>query len=280
MAETTIKYISLDNLDLYNDLLWDKISVEDAKSLKTVALSSDGSKLLFYRVSEPVGSTTPAYEIEFPKTDLSGLIAKVVDALAGNLPVFETGGGLKDSGVKLSDLATTDYVNTKVAEEISKAGHLSKEIVTVLPDAASAKANTIYLIKIDSVTGSDKYEEWTLIGNELVKIGDTTTDLSGYYTKEHVESKISDAKQAAIDAAAADATSKANTALSEAKKYTDEEVKKVSDVASANAANITTIQGNISTINNTLQTHSDKLTALENKAIPVATDEDIRALFA
>lgn len=288
MAET-IKYISLENLQLYDSLLKDKMDAADAKSLKTVALSEDGKKLLFYRVSEPVGSTSPAYEIELPEFDPSGLVAKVVTAITGNVPVFEAGGGIKDSGVAIDDLANKDYVDTKVAEGVAGAMALSKVIVTEVPEASAAKDNVIYMLKNATAAGADKYEEYMLINGEVVMIGDTSTDLSNYFTKEQAQAIVDAAKQEAINTAATDATTKANQALADAKAYTDAEVKKVSDVAKANSdsitaiqGNITTIQGDITTINNTLSTHSTKIASLESSvnAIGTASEADIRALFA
>lgn len=282
----TIKYISLENLQLYDSLLKDKMSQEDAKSLKTVALSDDRTKLLFYRVTEPVGSTAPAYEIELPQTDLSGVILKVVNALTGNLPVFDTGGSIKDSGVSLNDIATKEYVETKVVEGVSGALALTKKIVTQVPTAADAKENIIYLFKVDSATGSDKYEEYMLINGEVVMIGDTSTDLSDYLTQEQIQAIVATAKQEAINSAtemsATDATSKADKALSDAKAYTDSEVAKVSTVVSANTSAIEDINTNMTTVNTTLTTHGDKITALETQMseIDVATEADIRALFA
>lgn len=288
MAET-IKYISLENLQLYDSLLKDKMDAADAKSLKTVALSEDGKKLLFYRVSEPVGSTSPAYEIELPEFDPSGLVAKVVTAITGNVPVFEAGGGIKDSGVAIDDLANKDYVDTKVAEGVAGAMALSKVIVTKVPEASAAKDNVIYMLKNTTAAGADKYEEYMLINGEVVMIGDTSTDLSNYFTKEQAQAIVDAAKQEAINTAATDATTKANQALADAKAYTDAEVKKVSDVAKANSdsitaiqGDITTIQGDITTINNTLSTHSTKIASLESSvnAIGTASEADIRALFA
>lgn len=288
MAET-IKYISLENLQLYDSLLKDKMDAADAKSLKTVALSEDGKKLLFYRVSEPVGSTSPAYEIELPEFDPSGLVAKVVTAITGNVPVFEAGGGIKDSGIAIDDLANKDYVDTKVAEGVAGAMALSKVIVTEVPKASAAKDNVIYMLKNTTAAGADKYEEYMLINGEVVMIGDTSTDLSNYFTKEQAQAIVDAAKQEAINTAATDATTKADQALADAKAYTDAEVKKVSDVAKANSdsitaiqGDITTIQGDITTINNTLSTHSTKIASLESSvnAIGTASEADIRALFA
>lgn len=281
MADSIIKYISLENLSLNNELLKNSLKAytdqQGAKALKTVTISSDGKKLLFYTVSEPVGSTLPAFEIELPQANLDGVMMKVITAINGHIPVFENG-AVKDSGTALSDIATKDYVDEAAAEAAAKANKLEKQIVTTIPTASEAKDNVIYLYKVDSAVGDDKYEEYMLIGGEVVMIGTTSTDLSGYLTEEQVNSKIADAKQAAIDAAtdaaAADATSKANQALADAKSYTNSEIAKVS---SAINANTTAIEG----INETLNTYNTRISAVETKIdnIQTASEADIRALF-
>lgn len=285
MADTQIKYISLDNLSIYHQLSVAYIDQKIAPTLKTVALSSDGRKLLFYTQEQPVGESRPAFEIEIPLQDLSGLIPKVVNAITGNIAVFDTGGSIKDSGISIDDIADKEYVDTKVKEEVSKTSHLTKEIVTSLPSDTDAKENIIYLIKDDTVTGLDKYEEWTLIGGTLVCIGTTSTDLTGYYTKEQVNAKISEAKQQAIDdavaTAAADATSKMNNAVLKANQYTDSVVGEVNKKVAANTESITNLAGDITTINNTLTSHGDRITALENgiPELATASNAEIYNLF-
>ena len=282
MADSTvIKYITLDNLDLFLDLEQARIDAGDAKALKTVALSSDGKKLLFYKVTEPVGSTPPAYEIELPETDLSGLMEKVVGALNGNVPVFENG-TVKDSGIKLSDLASQDYVDQKVAEGITGALSLKKEIVTSVPTASEAKENVIYLLKVETATGSDKYEEYMLISGTVQMIGDTSTDLSNYYTKEQAQAIVDAAKQEAINTATQDATSKANQAVLDANAYTDQKVDALGKKVTANETAIAGVKEDITNINNNITTLGDRITSVETKvnSITTATEEDIRALFA
>lgn len=100
-----LKVLTLDNLDVIKNY----IDVNDAKSLKTVAV--DGNKLKFYRVSEPVGTTEPAYEIELPETDLSGVLAKLTGATAGDVIIAKADGTIEDGGVKLTDLATKEEVS-------------------------------------------------------------------------------------------------------------------------------------------------------------------------
>ena len=128
MAAT--KIATLANLQLYDNLLKEYMSAQDALSLKTVTIS--GNTLKFYKVTEPVGSTEPAYVIELPEGDLSGYVKKLVNAIEGNVLVATADGSMKDSGTKLTDLAKKTEVTTQIAEAISKAGHMQKEVVTVL----------------------------------------------------------------------------------------------------------------------------------------------------
>ena len=99
-----MKVFTLDRLTQYDGLIKNYIDTADAKSLKTVAI--DGNTLKFYRVEEPVGETTPAYEITLPSTDISGLLAKLEGATAGDVVIANADGTVADGGVKLADLAT------------------------------------------------------------------------------------------------------------------------------------------------------------------------------
>lgn len=99
-----LKVLTLENLDVIKSY----IDVNDAKSLKTVAV--DGNKLKFYRVSEPVGDTEAAYEIELPEADLSGVLAKLTGATENNVVTVGADGTVKDSGIKSADLALKSEV--------------------------------------------------------------------------------------------------------------------------------------------------------------------------
>lgn len=81
--------------------------------------------------------------------------------------------------------ATTTDVNNAVA----KAGKLTKEIVTTLPAAASAKDNVIYMVKNANGVSGDEYSEYMLINGAMEKIGTTATevDLSNYMTYNDVQ---------------------------------------------------------------------------------------------
>ena len=125
MADTKLQVFTYDNLALYDELLKGYIDAEDAKSLKTVAIQ--GNTLKFYRVSEPVGETAPAYTITLPETDISGLIPKITGATAGNVIIANSDGTIADGGVKLADLATK--VEVKAVEDKADANKASIDAI-------------------------------------------------------------------------------------------------------------------------------------------------------
>lgn len=91
-----------------------------------------------------------------------------------------------------TEAATKDYVDNTIAGAIANAPHLKRRVVAQLPAIEYADENTIYMIKDNSVTGADKYREYLMINNELIQIGDTSVDLTGYaekptnYTEGHL----------------------------------------------------------------------------------------------
>lgn len=130
-----LNVFTYNNLALYDSLLKNYINEADAKALKTVAI--DGFKLKFYTVEEPVGETQPAFEIELPKTDLSGVLAKLTGAVEGDVVVANADGSVKDSGVKLADLATkasVDAINNEETGILAQAKKYTDDEVKELAD--------------------------------------------------------------------------------------------------------------------------------------------------
>ena len=130
-----LNVFTYNNLALYDSLLKNYINEADAKALKTVAI--DGFKLKFYTVEEPVGETQPAFEIELPKTDLSGVLAKLTGAVEGDVVVANADGSVKDSGVKLVDLATkasVDAINNEETGILAQAKKYADDEVKELAD--------------------------------------------------------------------------------------------------------------------------------------------------
>ena len=100
----------------------------------------------------------------------------------------------------IKDFATKDYVDgeiDKVEELIGNLNHFKTEIVDDVSKVTDV--GILYLIKDESVAGSDKYNEYILVGEEAVLIGDTTTDLSNYYNKGEIDGKVEALESAISD---------------------------------------------------------------------------------
>lgn len=91
-----------------------------------------------------------------------------------------------DVTTTLTSYATKTYVG----EQISNADHLKREIVTEIPKPETADKNTIYMLKIESVTGNDKYREYFLIDGTVQCVGDTSVDLTDYAKTTDVDKKL------------------------------------------------------------------------------------------
>lgn len=91
-----------------------------------------------------------------------------------------------DVTTTLTSYATKTYVG----EQISNADHLKREIVTEIPDASTADEHTIYMLKIESATGNDKYREYLLIDGTMQCTGDTSVDLTDYAKTADVDNKL------------------------------------------------------------------------------------------
>lgn len=91
-----------------------------------------------------------------------------------------------DVTTTLTPYATKTYVG----EQISNADHLKREIVTEIPDASTADEHTIYMLKIESATGNDKYREYLLIDGTMQCTGDTSVDLTDYAKKTEIPTEL------------------------------------------------------------------------------------------
>lgn len=195
---TTFTYVSLKNLQQYDSLLKPYIDGKVAdgvkSSFKTVAI--EGNTLKFYNVDAPVGATAPVYSIDLPEADVSGLVAKIKNAVAGDVVIANADGTIADGGVKLTELAKSADVTTEIGtakEDVEKKiksntdaiaklnggvedeGSIAKAVKDV-SDALDAKitANKDVLDKLDgadTVTGSVKQQIKTAKGSIESKIG-------------------------------------------------------------------------------------------------------------
>ena len=96
-----------------------------------------------------------------------------------------------DSGYLTEHQDLTNYATkTYVGEQIANAEHLKREIVTVIPSDTEAKDNIIYMLKVESATGNDKYQEYMKIDGTVQMVGDTSVDLTDYAKKTDVPTTL------------------------------------------------------------------------------------------
>lgn len=88
----------------------------------------------------------------------------------------------------LSDKATKSYVN----EMFAKMDGLTRKIVTSVPTPDESDEKTIYMLKVTDEDGNDIYEMYMKIEGEVVLIGNTKIDLSGYTKISETEKKSYD----------------------------------------------------------------------------------------
>lgn len=81
------------------------------------------------------------------------------------------------AGTNTTQIATTAFVTTAVANGIAGITGISYSIVTNLP--ASGQTGVIYLVA-NSGSGTNSYDEYIWLGSSFEKIGTTDVDLSGY----------------------------------------------------------------------------------------------------
>ena len=82
--------------------------------------------------------------------------------------------------------------DSKIAAAVAAANHLKYQIVESLPDS-NQDANTIYLLAKDGSTGQNVYTEYMWLNNKWEILGDTSVDLTNYYTKAQTDQAITTA---------------------------------------------------------------------------------------
>lgn len=122
-----------------------------------------------------------------------------IDA-SGNLK--EVGGKVSTDQIKALGFYDKDETDQAIAKAVADADHAKAMIVdsvntvdktyTIGEETKAAEANVIYYVYVESAKGDDKYNEYMLIGDKLVLIGSTSTDLTNYYTKEEVDELVKD----------------------------------------------------------------------------------------
>lgn len=128
--------------------------------------------------------------------DLADVIAAVGGADSGltkSLADLTTEVGKKANA---ADVYTKTQTDTKIGEAVAAQGHMKAQVVE--GTAQMTENNVLYLVKDDTVTGVDQYNEYILIDGTPTSIGSTSTDLTGY-AKTADQKVITDALSGRID---------------------------------------------------------------------------------
>ena len=147
-------------------------------------------------VDKAVGDVDAKFSGYYNKSEVEGLVNDVDGKLADYYTKDEVDGlvdgveAIFDGYYKKTETMSTEEINTAISTAVGNADHLKREIVTALPDVSAADENTIYMIKVSNLTSGDVYKEYMLINGAFEQIGDSTVDLTGYYTKEETNAEI------------------------------------------------------------------------------------------
>ena len=117
-------------------------------------------ELAKYTLASELGSLAKKSEIS--EADLSAALKAIID-------------GKMDA----ADSMTTEAINTAIATAIAKSAHARFEKVDKVPSNDEAQENVLYLVMNDT-TGY--YDIYAKVGDEVVRLDDTTVDLSNYAT--------------------------------------------------------------------------------------------------
>lgn len=98
----------------------------------------------------------------------------------------------------IGSLPTTENVNALIQTAISQSGHAHFEKAESVPEAENAQENVLYLV-LNKKT--QHYDIYAKVGDKVELLDDTTVDLSGYATKEDVET-LTEAVNTKADASA------------------------------------------------------------------------------
>lgn len=170
---------SINNVPLVGNLKTVDLKLTDATLTKEGVPAE--AKTVGAKLEEHSTSLTAIKEEIIKKANSSDIATKVSDLQNDSNYQTDT-----DVATTLTTYATKIYVG----EQISSADHLRREIVTEIPTSETADKNTIYMLKIESATGNDKYREYLLIDGIVQCVGDTSVDLTDYAKKTEIPTEL------------------------------------------------------------------------------------------
>lgn len=104
------KYVDITRLTQYDSLIKNYINTADAKAFKTAKFDEITRTLKLFKAESPADDAVADFSVEIPETDISGLLEKLTGAVEGDVVTVGADGTVKDSGVKLDDIALKSEV--------------------------------------------------------------------------------------------------------------------------------------------------------------------------
>lgn len=133
------------------------------------------------------------------KTNTEGLIdTYTIYYTDGTTSIFQvSNGGKGDKGDK--PIKGVDYFTPAEVQDIQNnildnVNQFSVEVVETLP-IQNIKDHTIYFVPKTTAEQNDIYDEYIYINNSWEHIGTTEVDLSNYYNKSEVDTKVNSTKE-------------------------------------------------------------------------------------
>jgi hypothetical protein len=102
-------------------------------------------------------------------------------------PRYKTGDGATKANLLPFSIVTQKEFEL-FQKQMSSAGHLKREIVTVRPEVGDP--DIIYMVKASLITNNN-YDEWMYINETWELIGSTIVDLSDYVTNGSLQEQLS-----------------------------------------------------------------------------------------
>ncbi|MBQ4523346.1 MAG: hypothetical protein IJA10_10415 [Lachnospiraceae bacterium] len=173
MAE---KYVSLERLTQYDGLIKNYINTADAKAFKTAKFDDATRKLKLFKAESPADDATADFEVVIPETDVSGLLAKLTGVTEGDVVIANADGTVKDSGVKLADLALKSEVSTV------------SDLVGTIPDGYDAITIAEYAKELADNVAANGYDDTEVKGliqdntDDITELGNRVTTVEGSIT--------------------------------------------------------------------------------------------------
>ena len=88
------------------------------------------------------------------------------------------------------DEASAYATKEDVAKQITEADHLKRRKVTALPAPSEAEENIIHMVKKETPSGNNVYDEWMLMDGAMERMGDTQADIETL-TADEIEALLS-----------------------------------------------------------------------------------------